>query len=112
VLVPEQVQHAVHERPPPLVADDLRADGDVAERARDPLGQRLAAVEREREDVGRLVDPEVVALQLAALLRPDECEADLAVLDPLRCETRRTSSTAPASSTSTPLRFSTSTETI
>src|ERR671932_578412 len=33
VVVPEQVQQAVHERRPPLVADDLRAENGVAELA-------------------------------------------------------------------------------
>ena len=34
VLVAEQVQEAVRERPAPLGADDLRAEHDVAERTR------------------------------------------------------------------------------
>ena len=59
VVVAEQVQQPVRERPAPLVADDLRADDDVAERARHPVGQLVAAVDREREHVGHLVDPEV-----------------------------------------------------
>ena len=45
------------ERGPPLLADDLRAENDVAELARHAVGSSLAGVDREGEDVGRLVDP-------------------------------------------------------
>ena len=38
VVVPEQVQQPVHERRAPLVADDLRAEDDVAERRGTPVG--------------------------------------------------------------------------
>ncbi len=72
VVVAEQVQQPVHERRPPGLADDLRAEDRVAELARQPSAQRVAAVDREREHVGRLVDPEVLALQRADLVRPDE----------------------------------------
>ena len=83
VVVAEQVEQAVGQRRPPGVADDGRAEHDIAERARKALGQLVAAVDREREDVGRLVDPEVLALQGPHLVGPDEREPELAVLDPL-----------------------------
>ena len=83
MLVAEQVQQPVHERRPPLLADDLRAEDDVAERARHPVGQLVPPVDREGEHVGRLVDAEVVALQRAHLVGPGEREPELAVLDPL-----------------------------
>src|SRR5829696_9367585 len=56
VVVPQQVQQPVHERPPPLLADDVGTEDDVAELARHRVGQRVTAVDREREDVRRLVD--------------------------------------------------------
>src|SRR5438105_5678000 len=83
VVVAEQVQEAVRQRPPPLVAHHLRAENDVAEDARHTLVNDLAAVDREREHIGGLVDPEVIALQLAHLVRTDERDPELAVLDPL-----------------------------
>ncbi len=64
VVVAEQVQQAVDERRPPGVADDLRAEDDVAELARHAGRERIASVDRKGEDVGRLVDPEMLALQL------------------------------------------------
>ena len=48
-----------------------------------PSSASSAPVEREREDVGRLVDSEMLALQPPDLLRRDECEPELAVLDAL-----------------------------
>ena len=82
-VVAEQVQEPVHERLPPRVAHDLRADDEIAERARQPVRQLLAPVEREREHVRRLVDPEVLLLQRPALVRGNEREPELALLDPL-----------------------------
>ena len=79
VVVAEQVQDPVHERPPPLVADDLRADDDVAERPRDAFGQLVEAVDREREHVRRLVDAEVLGLERADLVGTDERDPELAV---------------------------------
>src|SRR4051794_30170276 len=52
VVVSEQVQQPVHERPAPLVADDLGTQDDVTELARHAVRQRIAAVDRERQDVG------------------------------------------------------------
>ena len=86
VLVAEQVQEPVHERRPPRLPDDLRAEDDVAERPRHPRRQLLPPVDREGEDVGRLVDPEVVALQRPHLVGPGEREPELAVLDALARE--------------------------
>ncbi len=61
VVEAEQMEDPVHEWPPPLVADDLRADDDVAERARNAVGELVEAVDRKREHVGLLVDPEMLA---------------------------------------------------
>ena len=83
VVVAEQVQQTVGQRPAPVVADDLRAEHHVAERARHARGEVVAAVDREREHVGRLVDPEVVPLQGAHLVEPDERDPELTVVDPL-----------------------------
>src|SRR6185312_276462 len=71
VVVAEQVEEAMDERPTPFVADHLRTDDDVAELARHALGELVAPVDREREDVGGLVDPQVLALQAAHLVGPD-----------------------------------------
>ena len=68
------------------LADDLRADDEVAERTRHPVGQPLAPVERKGEHVRCLVDPEVLLLQRPALLRRHEGEPELALLDSLRGE--------------------------
>ena len=86
VVVAQEVEKAVRERRAPGVADDLRAEDDVAELAGNAGGERVAAVDREREHVGRLVDAQVLALQRAALVRADERDPELAVLDPLGCE--------------------------
>ena len=83
VVVAEQVEQPVRQRRAPRLADDRGAEDDVAERARQAFRQLVAAVDREREHVGRLVDPEMLALQLAHLLRPDEREPELPVLDSL-----------------------------
>ena len=69
------------ERRAPLLPHDLRADDRVAELPRDPVRNRLALVDRERERVGRLVDAEVLALQALDLVRLDEVDAELAVVD-------------------------------
>src|SRR4051794_9593483 len=84
VVVAEEVQKPVDERPVPVVSDDRGAEDDVAELAGNPVRQRVAAVDREREHVRGLVDAEVLALQLAHLVGADEGEPELAVLDPLR----------------------------
>src|SRR5579872_2446391 len=81
VVVADEVQDGVNERRAPLRPDDLRADDDVAELARQPVGQLVERIERKRERVGRLVDAEVLALQRLALLRADEREPELARVD-------------------------------
>src|SRR6187200_956488 len=86
MLVTEQMEQPVHERPVLLVADHLRAEDDVPERTRLALRQGRRAVDREREDVGRLVDPEVLPLEGAHLFRVDERDPQLAVRHALRRE--------------------------
>src|SRR5438034_9243955 len=49
MVVAEQVEQSMCERPPPGVADHLRAEHDVAELSRGAYRQRLATVDRERE---------------------------------------------------------------
>src|SRR5207248_495376 len=83
VVVAEQVQHAVRERPPPGLSDHGRTEDDVAEHARHTLVNRPDAVDRERQDVGHLVVRQVLALQGAHLLLTDEGDAELTVLDTL-----------------------------
>src|SRR5512132_4281605 len=61
----------------------MGAEHDVAQLPRQPLRNGVAPVERECERVGLLVHAEVVALERADLVRPDELQAELAVLDPL-----------------------------
>ena len=53
-----------------------------------PSGSSSTTVDREREHVGRLVDAEVVALQRAHLVGPDERQPELAVVDALRTQHR------------------------
>ena len=83
MVVAEQVQEPVHERRAPRLADDLRADDEVSERARQSGRKLVAPVEREREHVRGLVDPEVVLLERAALVGRHEREPELALHDPL-----------------------------
>src|SRR3954463_4052939 len=73
----------MREGPAPVVADDLRAEDDVAERARHSLRQLVASVDRERQDVGRLVDAEMIPFQPAHLVRADERDPELTAVDPL-----------------------------
>src|SRR2546423_186043 len=80
------MQHGVHDRRAPLGADNLWADDDVAELARQALREIVEQVDRERDGVGRLVDPEMLLLQGAALFRPDEHETELARVNALRGE--------------------------
>jgi hypothetical protein len=88
VVVADEVQQRVHERSAPLLSHNLRTDHDVAELARHAVRQRAEAVDREGERVGRLVDSEVIALQRAALVCPDEGEPELAFFNALSCEHR------------------------
>ena len=81
VIVPEQVEERMDERSPPLLSHDLRTDDRVAELPRRPVGHSFALVDRECEHVGRLVDPEVLALQTPDLVRLDEVDAQLSLVD-------------------------------
>src|SRR5262249_16779986 len=94
VVVADEMQHCVDERRTPCVADDLRAHDDVAELARQTLGQVVERVDRERQRVGRLVDPEMLLLERAALVRTDEYEAELTRVDAL-CGKHRPPELAP-----------------
>jgi hypothetical protein len=76
------VQHGLAQ-----VLGALRADRDVADLSR-PLG-RAGAVNREREDVGGLVEAAVLAVQLADALLRDELDRDVPVVDPARGERQR-----------------------
>src|SRR5439155_24216657 len=78
MLVAEQVEERVHERLPPGRADDLGTDDRVAQLAWQAGRKLLAPVDRKGQDIGRLVQPEVFALQLAHLVRPDEDETEIA----------------------------------
>jgi hypothetical protein len=81
VIVPEQVEERMDERLTPLLSDDLWADDRIAELSRKPVGDLFALIDREREHVGGLVDPQVLSLQAPNLVRPDEMDAELSVLD-------------------------------
>ena len=86
MVVPEQVQQAVHERRSPRVPDHRRAEDDIPERARHALRQLVPSVEREREDVGLLVETEVLTLELPHLVRAHERDAQLALAHALVLE--------------------------
>src|SRR2546426_12258041 len=81
MLVAEQMQETMHERLSPGLAGDLRAENRVAELAWHSCRQALAAVDRKRKHVGRLVDLQMLAVQGADLVRADEQEAELRFLD-------------------------------
>src|SRR3954451_7322700 len=83
VLEAEQVENPVHERPAPLLGDDLGADHDVAECAWHPVRQLIETVDRKREDVGGLVHAEMLSLQHADLVRRHPGDPELGLLDPL-----------------------------
>jgi hypothetical protein len=83
VLVAEKVQEPVHEGPPPLGADELGAENDVAELARDALGELVPPVDRKREDIGGLVDPQVAVLELPHALGALEGHAEIALFHAL-----------------------------
>jgi hypothetical protein len=80
------MEEPVDERPAPRFADDLRAKHSVAELPRNAFRQPLPAVDREREHVRRLFDPEVLPLQCLDLVRPHERQAQLTLLDALGLE--------------------------
>ena len=109
VVVADEVEQAVHERRPPGFAHDLRAEHRVAELARQPGRQLLAPVDREGQHVGRLVDAEVLAFERAHLLRADERDAQLALVDALGRKHAPRELDSALVSISRPLRLSTST---
>jgi hypothetical protein len=84
VIVPNKVQDRMDERSPPFLPHDLRADDRVAELPREPVRNLLALVDRECEGVRRLVDSEVLSLQPLDLVRLDEVDAELTVVDTFR----------------------------
>src|SRR5512133_3076297 len=86
VVVTDEMQHGVHERSTPGVSDHLRAEHDIAELTRNSRRQRVAAVDRERERICLLIDPEMLALEITNLVRADELQAELAVPDSLRLQ--------------------------
>src|SRR5438105_2779726 len=73
----------MNKRPAPRSADHIRADDDIAELARYTRGEVVAAIDRKRERIRRLVDAEILPLQRADLLGADECQSELAFVDPL-----------------------------
>ena len=78
----------MHERPAPRVADDLRTENDVPELTRHAGPELVPSVDREGKHVRRLVDPEVLALECPHLVRPDEREPEVALIDPFGRERR------------------------
>jgi hypothetical protein len=83
VVIADEVQEPVHEGRLPGLADDLWAENGVAELSRELGLERLARVDREREHVCNLVDPEMLSLECADLVRPDEVQPELALIDAL-----------------------------
>src|SRR5215207_4893966 len=80
-IVPQQVEERMDERLAPLLSDDLWAADRVAELSRKPVGHLFPLIDRECEHVGGLVDPQVLALQAPDLVRLDEVDAELSLLD-------------------------------
>src|SRR4029450_3729604 len=76
----------MHEGRPPRVPDDLWAKHRVSELARKARRELVAGVDREREHVSHLVDPQVLALERPHLVRRDEVEPELPRLNPLALE--------------------------
>src|SRR5579862_509546 len=77
VVHADQVQRPVDDRLA-QVGRVLRADHDVAELAR-PHRRRVVAINREREDVGGLVDRAVAPVELPDPRLADELDRDMAV---------------------------------
>ena len=111
VVEAEQVENAVDERPTPFVTDDLRAEDDVAQRPRHAVGQLVEAVDRERQDVGGLVDAEMLCLEGTDLRRRSRRRSRAPLRRPPAPSSTRFGPGRPraAASTIRPLRFSTST---
>ncbi len=111
VVVAEQVQQPVRQRPPPLGAHDLWAQDDVAERARNALGSgSRPSIGKESTSVGSSI-PRWSRLRALISSLPTNASPSSPSSIPSACSTARASSTAAFSSTSTPLLFATSTET-
>src|SRR5215210_5860711 len=83
VVVAEQVEQPVDERALPGRADHLGTQHHVAELTGHGGRKLLAAVDREREHIRRLVDSEVVSLQRPDLAGSDERKAEIARVDAL-----------------------------
>ena len=69
MVVPDQVENGMHERPAPRLAHHLGTQDDVAELPGHAIGKLVTSIDRKCERVCFLVDPEVVTLQGADLLR-------------------------------------------
>src|SRR5687767_2923584 len=83
VIVPEQMEQRVDQRPAPGLPHDFWADDRVTELSRESVGHLVPLVDRERKHVSRLVDPQVVALQALDLRGLDEVDPELPLVDPL-----------------------------
>src|SRR6266487_1150386 len=82
------MQQRVDERRAPAVADHLWTEDHVAELTRWPGRELVRTVDRKGERIRRLVHSEVLTFQRADLLRPDQGQTELAVVDSLRGEHR------------------------
>ena len=78
----------MHERQAPVAANYLRAENDVAELARKPLGQLAQPIDRKGENIGDFIDCKVLALESADLFRAYKGEPELPRGDPLAFEQR------------------------
>src|SRR5436190_17485185 len=81
MVVTDEMKNRMHERGAPGISNHRRAEHDVAELTRHSCQQLVAAVDRERERIRFLVDAEMLALEVADLLRIDELKAELASVD-------------------------------
>jgi hypothetical protein len=92
MVVAHEMQRTVHEKERDRSAvglGPLRADDHVSQLPRQPVGERLAAVQREREHVGRLGLAPVGGVQLRHLREADQHDSHVAVRDALGGERRR-----------------------
>jgi hypothetical protein len=81
VIVPDKVQDRMDERSAPFLTYDLRTNDRVAELPREPVRNLVALVDRECQGVRGLVDSEVLSLQPLDLIRFDEVDAELTIVD-------------------------------
>src|SRR6266540_2597136 len=77
------MEQPVHEWATPLVADNVGAQHHVTKRARNARRQLVAAVDRKREHIRRLINSEVLSLQHTHLLRRHERQPQLTLEDAL-----------------------------